>query len=181
MSIPIGLCQCGCGRATRVPTQHDPRTGQVRGVPLAFCKGHRRRVDRRLTSDGYVFVRVTEHPRAVKNFVAEHVLVAERALGRHLPAGAVVHHVNTERTDNRPSNLVVLQDGREHAQLHRRLRVLRAGGNPWRDWVCGKCDTPKPFDQFYKLSGRAYSSLCKSCSRSEALKRHHASTPKEAA
>jgi hypothetical protein len=63
----------------------------------------------------------------------EHVLVAERAMGKPLPVGAQVHHINGNRTDNRNGNLVVCQDQSYHALLHARRRALDACGNPgWR-------------------------------------------------
>lgn len=38
--------------------------------------------------------------------VREHVAIAERILGRRLPLGVQVHHVNEVTTDNRHENLV---------------------------------------------------------------------------
>jgi hypothetical protein len=61
--------------------------------------------------------------------VFEHVHVAEQALGRKLPKGAVVHHVNEIRTDNRPENLVICESAGYHALLHARLNALRATGD----------------------------------------------------
>ena len=51
----------------------------------------------------------------------EHVLVAERALGRKLNKGEVVHHINCIKTDNRPKNLLICTI-RYHLQLHARMR-----------------------------------------------------------
>jgi hypothetical protein len=65
-----------------------------------------------------------------------HVQIAAAALGRTLPRGAEVHHVNGDKWDNRHSNLVICQDRAYHALLHRNLRILRAGGDPFRDSHC---------------------------------------------
>lgn len=40
MSIPIGLCQCGCGLPTTIPQYNDRSKGWVAGVPLRFVWGH---------------------------------------------------------------------------------------------------------------------------------------------
>lgn len=69
----------------------------------------------------------------------EHVRVAEHALGKTLPAKAVVHHVNGNGLDNRPSNLVICPNQEYHRLLHTREDALDACGNPdWRKcWICG--------------------------------------------
>lgn len=80
--------------------------------------------------------------------IGGHIVVAERALGKPLPRGAVVHHVNGDPGDNRPTNLVICQDTEYHWVLHVRERVLAAGGNPDTDKVCSRCRVPKLFSQF---------------------------------
>lgn len=53
----------------------------------------------------------------------EHILVAEKALGKKLPVDAVVHHMNKDPADNfTPFNLIVCPDQAYHMLIHRRMR-----------------------------------------------------------
>jgi hypothetical protein len=55
---------------------------------------------------GYIMKRVPGHPRArTGNYVFEHILVMEAALGRYLESDESVHHKNGVRDDNRIENL----------------------------------------------------------------------------
>jgi hypothetical protein len=84
---PCGLCECGCGQRTNLAPSSDRRRGWVGGQPLRFIIGHRARgkaqIKRYRIADGRY----------------EHIVLAERALGKPLPAGAEVHHVNGDKSD----------------------------------------------------------------------------------
>lgn len=113
---------------------------------------------------GYVIATVESRVRG--RTIREHVLVAERALGRSLPSGAEVHHVNGDRADNRPANLVICHDVSYHRLLHKLQRIRTAGGRPFLDRICHKCNQVKPITEFSPSSSRGHStraSKCKPC------------------
>lgn len=60
----------------------------------------------------------------------DHVRIAEKALGKALPVGAVVHHVNEIKTDNRNENLVICPDRAYHNLIHARMAAIAATGDP---------------------------------------------------
>lgn len=87
-------------------------------------------LDTRITNYGYRLIRVDDHPFAFDGgWVREHRLVAEQYVatddqcvfineGRYLdPEEYDVHHINKDRLDNRPENLMVLTRA-EHSLLH---------------------------------------------------------------
>jgi len=87
-----------------------------------FRNGHTELIRPQNNSSGYVNIQVDDVP------VHEHIYLAEKALGRRLPPGAQVHHMNKNRADNYSYfNLVVCPDQRYHALLHRRMRAQERG------------------------------------------------------
>jgi HNH endonuclease len=94
---------------------------------------------------GYAQVLAHGHPRADRHgYVPEHLVIAERALGRFIELPILVHHHNGIRADNRGPNLVICPDEAYHQLLHMRQRALTACGHPhWRKCVyCGSYDAP---------------------------------------
>jgi len=57
-------------------------------------------------------------------YVPEHILIAEQQLGRQLiKRKEVVHHINGDKQDNRPTNLLVCTRS-EHRKLHGQLEQI---------------------------------------------------------
>jgi hypothetical protein len=78
-------------------------------------------IDGYVRAGEYLMVKYYEHPRRNKTgYVFEHILVAEAKIGRHLNPGETVHHLNRDKKDNRPENLIILSSPAEHMALHSR-------------------------------------------------------------
>jgi HNH endonuclease len=123
------------------------------------------RIGDRHMSGGYVYVKTAEHPRPLGHgWAAEHVLVVEKILGRYLDSIHPIHHVNGIKNDNRPENLVVCEDRSYHRLLHKRMRVIGAGGDPEIQAVCWDCRQLKLLDRDFSPSRvRRYDYLCRAC------------------
>lgn len=76
-----------------------------------------------------------------------HVLVAGKALGKTLPNGSVVHHVNENKLDNRNENLVICPNRAYHLLIHQRMRALESCGHA--DWR--KCNYCHQYDAIENL------------------------------
>lgn len=154
------LCECGCGRQTPIATLTRTDRGWTHGEAKRFFPGHHfratgPRLPRVAVAKRYRFVWVAKG----KNMLI-HRARAERALGKPLPKGAIVHHADGSRGDNAP--LVICQDETYHKALHRRMRVQAAGGNPWTEKICSTCRLVKPRTAFGS-NRRQPDGLCHSC------------------
>lgn len=148
IGIPVGFCQCGCGAVTQIAIRNRKDCGWIKGEPRRFVGRHNMRVKNHPSWNGgksslmgYPQIR-TDHPRANKGYVFEHILIAEKALGKPLPPGAVVHHANGTRNSG---TLVICQDEAYHQFLHHRMRALKECGHAdWRKCqYCHQYDDPQ--------------------------------------
>lgn len=161
-------CQT-CGKSfTAKPSTVEKGRGVYCSIP---CRRHdganhpQWKGGRRLLKTGYVTL---YSKSASRGRVFEHVFIAEKALGKPLPVGAVVHHVNGVKSDNANSNLVICESNAYHKHLHGRQHILELGGNPNVEWHCGDCGRLLPFISFpprKSVAGAGISSVCRECCR----------------
>lgn len=80
----------------------------------------------------YVLVRNRSHHRSTGGNVREHILVAEKMIGRPIKRGEHVHHVDFIKSNNTETNLFVCATQAAHNRAHRSLNncvpgLLRSG------------------------------------------------------
>ena len=113
-----------------------------------------------IDSKGYLAIRVNgnEEKRI-------HRLIVEEVLGKSLPKGAVVHHIDGNYLNNAKNNLIVLQNSQEHKRLHTLQRLQNLGVEFGRTHYCYKCKEIKSVECFTK--GARYhtglNQICKVC------------------
>lgn len=179
------------GVALRTIVSHLRRSGVTIRSRSEANKGlnagedhHNWRGGRTTLGDGYPGVLDPTHGRARRSgYVPEHVRLAELALGKPLRRKHPVHHVDEDRTHNENSNLVICEDEGYHRLLHARARVLKAGGDPNLDKICGVCKRIKPKSEFYRSTKHSYgltfacgTCLCRHARASRAALHHGMST-----
>lgn len=75
--------------------------------------------------NGYIAIYMPEHKKAFANgCVYEHILEAEKMLGRQLSGEECVHHKNHNRQDNSHNNLMVFATNKDHIAFHNGARAI---------------------------------------------------------
>lgn len=101
------------------------------------------------------------HPRSTKGYVLEHILIAEKALGRPLPDKAIIHHVDGDKGKTDSHAIVICENQAYHMLLHRRMRALKESGHA--DWrKCCYCHTYDDAENllFRQNGGRTCHATC---------------------
>ncbi len=139
--IPLGLCQCGCGRVTTIARWNNKRCGYIAGQPKKYVAGHYpRRLASGITVDDYVIEdRGHETPCWIWVFPAQtgagyarvvingQTYLAHRAMYEQevgpIPDGLTIDHLCNVKACVNPAHLeaVTLQEN-----IRRRDVMLRA-------------------------------------------------------
>jgi len=95
--------------------------------------------------------------------VREHQLIVEAAIGRKLKGKERIHHIDKDKSNNTPSNLVLCPNDAYHMLLHRRQEALDISGdaNNIKCQYCSKFDKPENIITAGKTGKARYHLACK--------------------
>ena len=74
--------------------------------------------DSMISKEGYILIKIPEHPKSFRGWYYEHRLVIEKKLDRILEVWETIHHINENKTDNRIENLF-LCTREQHNKAHK--------------------------------------------------------------
>ena len=182
--IPVGDCACGCGGKTSIATRNRPQYRHVVGRHYKFLGGHgatgnqkgalhpQWKGGRRLFM-GYVEIYMPSHPRARKGYVFEHIVIMEKLLGRLIGTDEHTHHINGNRGDNAPGNLMLFGSQSAHHAYEARLKAFKECGH--YDWR--KCPYCHKYDSLANLSGNTRFIYHNSCANADHRRRYALKKP----
>lgn len=98
--------------------------------------------------NGYKVIYLPEHKHSDSSgCVYEHIIVAEKMLGRDLKDGECVHHKDEVKSNNDPSNLMVFKTVGDHTAYHNGSSI-KLDGDVWvaidnANTICPDCGGTK--------------------------------------
>ncbi len=97
--------------------------------------------------NGYVCIYKPSHHRADSTgMVYEHIINAEKHLGRELKSAEIVHHEDSCRSNNSKENLYVFTSSSEHTRYHRTGKRIKNEDGTWSSpktiiyHICKQCE-----------------------------------------
>lgn len=92
--------------------------------------GNRNKGKGRSDNHGYVLVKQEDHPFADSyGYISEHRLVMEKLIGRFLDPNEIVHHIDGDKSNNKPTNLWLFTSRAEHTRFHNMMNVSTKKSN----------------------------------------------------
>lgn len=128
----VWRCKCDCGKFAFITSVHLIK-GMTKSCGCLFTEKVKDRMgDKnpnwkggRQIRYGYAFVIKHGHPGAdCWSYVQEHRLVMEKKIGRYLNPGETVHHLDGDKLNNNPDNLILFPTTASHSQYHRKLEKI---------------------------------------------------------
>ena len=87
-----------------------------------------------LTGDGRTMIYKPSHKNARKNkYILLSVFNMSKKIGRPLKKGEIVHHIDGDRTNDNPKNLMLFKNISEHTKFHHRLLGHKKYNPSFRD------------------------------------------------
>jgi hypothetical protein len=109
----LGCCKSVVERRLKALGLKKARTGPKAGEKHPDWAGGK------TIRKGYIYVYAPWHPHCINGrYVAEHRLVMEQILGRQLLRSEVVHHIDGNRQNNDPTNLLLYPTNGQYLYEH---------------------------------------------------------------
>lgn len=90
----------------------------------------------------YLAIPCKDHARSIEGYVYKHVIVAEKKLGRPLKLLETVHHIDENKDNNSPENLIVFKSHNDHMRFHKTGKIEQEKDyyiSPLYKKVCPEC------------------------------------------
>ncbi len=96
----------------------------------------------RFDKRGYILVYRPKHKysKTKKGWIYKHRAVVENFIKRNLREGECVHHIDSDKTNNKISNLMVFKSHKEHTSFHNKVKqfgftgpILKQIDNRWKN------------------------------------------------
>lgn len=119
---------------------------------------------KRIDRNGYVAVNTKDDlaTAEIEDYKYEHLLIAEEILDRPLKAGEEVHHLDLNRSNNSPDNLLVLSGpmhGKLHGWLNKNVIIPKPEYAERKERGCIRClICEKPIDPEFKYCSPEHAS-----------------------
>ena len=123
---------------------------------------------KKISKNGYMQIRIRG------KVYYEHRIVMEKFLGRKLKNNETVHHINSNKLDNKIENLRLISNQSMHMKNHTGIPYKKVNNNKQRQ--CYQCKNILLLNEinFYKQSKRMYgfSYICRECNKNKNIERN---------